>query len=129
VSACPFCERIESVRSILASNDSAVAFADAYPVTDGHTLVVPRRHVARAESLSTTEWTGLFELARQVAQSLAARSEVDGVNLGLNSGMAAGQTVDHAHLHVIPRRQGDVADSRGGVRWVIPGRADYWSAG
>jgi diadenosine tetraphosphate (Ap4A) HIT family hydrolase len=128
VAVCPFCERIETGGSSLASNETAVAFADAYPLADGHTLVVPRRHVARAESLSANEWANLFALAHEVAQSLAGRSGVDGVNVGLNSGVAAGQTVDHAHVHVIPRRTGDVADPRGGVRWVIPGRASYWSS-
>jgi diadenosine tetraphosphate (Ap4A) HIT family hydrolase len=63
-----------------------------------------------------------------VACALVSLPDVDAVNIGVNSGQAAGQTIDHAHVHVIPRRAGDVGDPRGGVRWVIPARADYWSS-
>lgn len=98
-----------------------------YPVSEGHTLVVPRRHVARAEDLKDDEWSDLFALVRDVTRRVAAIDGVDGVNVGFNSGSAAGQTVDHAHVHVIPRILGDVDDPRGGVRWVLPETADYWS--
>lgn len=107
----------------------AVAFEDAYPVAEGHVLVVPRRHVARVEDLDADEWAEVFTLVREVCRELSKRDGIDGVNVGVNSGVAAGQTVDHAHVHVIPRRLGDVPDPRGGVRHVIPERADYWSNG
>jgi diadenosine tetraphosphate (Ap4A) HIT family hydrolase len=90
-------------------------------------LVVPRRHVRRLEELSSQEWTELFELVRFICREVAAEPGVEGYNLGVNNGRAAGQTVDHAHVHVIPRRSGDVPDPRGGIRTVIPSRADYWS--
>jgi diadenosine tetraphosphate (Ap4A) HIT family hydrolase len=106
---------------------TAVAFPDSFPVTAGHMLVVPRRHVGRLEELSSQEWTELFELARLVCREIAAEPGVGGYNLGVNNGTAAGQTVHHVHVHVIPRRPGDVPDPRGGVRNVIPSRADYWS--
>jgi diadenosine tetraphosphate (Ap4A) HIT family hydrolase len=111
------------------SRAATVAFRDAYPVSEGHVLVVSRRHVARVEDLETDEWDELFALVREVCRDVAEQDGVDGVNVGVNSGVAAGQTVDHAHVHVIPRRLGDVRDPRGGVRHVVPERADYWSQG
>jgi ATP adenylyltransferase len=86
-------------------------------------LVIPRRHVARAEELSEEEWADLFALVKVVTAEVAAAPGIEGVNVGLNSGEAAGQTVFHAHVHVIPRRPGDVDDPRGGVRGVIPGKS------
>lgn len=105
-----------------------MAFPDGYPVTDGHVLIIPRRHLDRLEALEPEEWADLFELVRTVAIELGGTAGVDGVNIGVNSGQAAGQTIGHAHVHVIPRREGDVPDPRGGVRWVIPATADYWTA-
>ena len=126
---CPFCERVESGEGIGASTELSVSFPDGFPVSEGHTLVIPRRHVARPEELSEEEWADLFELVRQVTAEAAALPGVEGVNVGFNSGEAAGQTVFHAHVHVIPRRTGDVEDPRGGVRGVITAEADYWSEG
>lgn len=127
MSQCPFCERIAGRDDLYAATEFAVAFPDGYPVSDGHTLVVPKRHVARAEQLERAEWAGLFDLVREVSRELSGLPGVEGVNVGINSGEAAGQTVSHAHVHVIPRRPGDVEDPRGGIRWVIPDRADYWT--
>jgi diadenosine tetraphosphate (Ap4A) HIT family hydrolase len=127
MSECPFCDRIKDADSLYAATEFAVAFPDGFPVSQGHTLVVPKRHVATAEQLERAEWTGLFDLAREVARELTTLPGVEGVNIGVNSGEVAGQTVAHAHAHVIPRRRGDVEDPRGGVRWVIPEKADYWS--
>ena len=124
---CPFCEKVESGEGLVLANDWGIAFPDAFPLTEGHTLVVPRRHVARSEDLEPEEWTGLFELVRQAAAGGASAPGVEGVNVGFNSGEVAGQTVFHAHVHVIPRRPGDVEDPRGGVRGLIPDKADYWS--
>ena len=126
---CPLCDRVGAGDEIIHACASAVAFADAYPVSDGHILVVPRCHLSRIEDLEADEWTELFGLVRDVCRKLSERDGVDGVNVGVNSGVAAGQTVDHAHVHVIPRRLGDVPDPRGGVRHVIPGKADYWNYG
>ena len=105
----------------------AVSFPDVFPSAPGHQLVVPARHVERVEELTAGEWTELFELVREVAGEVRSAPEVDGINIGVNSGEAAGQTVSHAHVHVIPRRKGDVPDPRGGVRWILPDTADYWS--
>ena len=124
---CPFCDRVAARDEIIHARAAAVAFAGAYPVSQGHVLVVSRRHLARLEELDADEWAEVFSLVREVCRELCGTAGVDGVNVGFNSGLAAGQTVEHAHVHVIPRRQGDVADPRGGVRHVIPERADYWS--
>ena len=129
MSDCPFCDRISNQDDVYATTEFAAAFPDAFPVSDGHTLVVPKRHVARAEQLERAEWAGLFDLVREVTGELASLPGVEGINVGLNSGEAAGQTVGHAHVHVIPRRTGDVEDPRGGVRWVIPEKAPYWTEG
>ena len=100
---------------------------DNYPVSPGHALLVPRRHVPTwfdAAPEEQQELTAAIEIARA---AILARHRPDGFNVGMNLGAAAGQTVGHLHLHVIPRYAGDVPDPRGGVRWVVPQRADYWS--
>jgi diadenosine tetraphosphate (Ap4A) HIT family hydrolase len=84
--------------------------------------------VGRLELLEISEWQDLFSLVQTVSRELAGRPDVDGVNIGVNSGVAAGQTVEHGHVHVIPRRAGDVIDPRGGVRHVVPDRARYWDS-
>lgn len=90
--------------------------------------MVPVRHVALLEDLADAEWEAVFALVRDEVRRIRQRPGVVGVNVGVNSGPAAGQTVEHAHVHVIPRVAGDVPDPRGGVRWVLPQTADYWSA-
>jgi diadenosine tetraphosphate (Ap4A) HIT family hydrolase len=106
-----------------------VAVPDAFPVVEGHMLVVPRRHVASLFDLSDEEQAAVWKLVAQVRGKLASELKADGFTIGVNDGPAAGQTVLHAHVHVIPRRVGDVADPRGGVRWVIPAKARYWAGG
>jgi diadenosine tetraphosphate (Ap4A) HIT family hydrolase len=125
--ACPFCTRI-AAGDVTAGNALAVAFPDAFPLTPGHTLVVPRRHEPDFLALSGAEQQAVMALAAEVAARLRAERAPDGYNLGVNVGPAGGQTVAHAHLHVIPRYGGDVADPRGGIRWIIPERARYWEA-
>lgn len=124
---CPLCERI-GAGPFLCETDVAVAMPDAYPVSPGHTLILPRRHVADFFSLTEQEQAGLWALLLPVTGILDHSHHPAAYNIGLNAGRAAGQTVAHVHVHVIPRYEGDVADPRGGVRWVIPERADYWSS-
>ena len=124
---CPFC-RLEKSR-IRVESENAVAFLDGFPVTEGHTLVIPRRHVASLFELSEKEQLAVWKLVAQMRADLVAEFCPDGFNIGLNDGTSAGQTVMHAHFHIIPRRQGDVVDPRGGVRWIIPGKAQYWGEG
>jgi diadenosine tetraphosphate (Ap4A) HIT family hydrolase len=122
--ACPFCDLAPD--RVSRSSTHARALADAYPVTDGHTLVVPVRHVASLFELAADELAEVWRLVGEVRAALAASHAPDAFTIGVNDGEAAGQTVGHAHVHVIPRRRGDVPDPRGGVRWVIPDRAPYW---
>jgi diadenosine tetraphosphate (Ap4A) HIT family hydrolase len=90
-------------------------------------LVLPRKHVMRIYELSMPEQTAIWELVGSVRERLLVEHKPDGFNIGFNDDIAAGQTVSHAHVHIIPRRQGDVADPRGGIRWVIAENARYWS--
>jgi diadenosine tetraphosphate (Ap4A) HIT family hydrolase len=122
---CAFCERITS-GNLLASNELAVVFLDGYPVTPGHSLIIPRRHEANFLALTAAEQAAVWGLVDVVTRQLDAADAPDGYNIGVNVGEAAGQTIAHAHLHVILRRRGDVPDPRGGVRWVVPDRAAYW---
>lgn len=123
---CPFCDPAPG--ALLAESAHARAISDAHPVTPGHTLVIPRRHAASLFALTDEEWDDLWRLVRRLHRELPALHDADGVNVGLNDGSAAGQTVAHAHVHLIPRHSGDVADPRGGVRWVVPDRAAYWDS-
>jgi diadenosine tetraphosphate (Ap4A) HIT family hydrolase len=122
---CSFCERIRS-DELIAHTGRAVAFRDSYPVSEGHTLVVPAEHEPDFFALPAETQAAAWELVAQVREQLAAEFASDGFNVGLNDGKAAGQTVGHAHIHVIPRYAGDIPDPRGGVRWVIPEKAVYW---
>ncbi len=122
---CPFCG-IRPDR-IVASNDHAYAIRDLYPVADGHTLVIPMQHVGSVFELPPEILAAIWELVTSVRGNLSDEFEPEGFNIGINDGSAAGQTVAHAHIHVIPRYASDVPDPRGGIRWVIPDRADYWS--
>lgn len=124
---CPFCS-LEKNRIRLES-EFAVAFFDGFPVTPGHTLVIPKRHVTSLFELTEKEQAEIWKLVAEVRAMLVAEFHPDGFNIGLNDGTSAGQTVMHAHVHVIPRRHGDVADPRGGVRWIIPDKAAYWTGG
>lgn len=126
-SNCPFCD-IPPDR-LLHTSTHTRAFRDAYPVTDGHTLVVPKRHVASLFELDPGEQADVWSLVGKVRAELQASHEPEGFTVGVNDGPAAGQTIDHAHIHVIPRYDGDVPDPRGGIRWVIPERAPYWDEG
>jgi diadenosine tetraphosphate (Ap4A) HIT family hydrolase len=119
---CIFCS---PDRPLIAENDHAIAILDGFPVNPGHALIIPRRHAAAIFDLSPDEYSACFELVRVVKAILDESHHADGYNVGVNSGEAAGQTVMHAHIHVIPRYQGDVENPRGGVRHVIPGKGFY----
>jgi ATP adenylyltransferase len=104
----------------------ALCIADAYPVSEGHSLVIPRRHVADGMALHQPEWNAGVELLKLRREQLRAQdATIIGWNVGLNSGEAAGHTVFHAHWHLIPRREGDCTEPRGGVRGVISGKQGY----
>lgn len=121
---CPFCSLDEE--RILASNELAVVIRDGFPVSPGHTLVVPKRHVASWFETTPEEQRAVLDLLGVAKGQLDVERSPAGYNIGINDGPAAGQTVRHLHLHLIPRYDGDTEDPRGGVRWVFPHRAAYW---
>ena len=122
---CPFCELPD--QRILHACDLGVVIRDAYPVSPGHTLVIPRRHVGSFFELTGDERIALLALLDEARAQLNAEFQPAAYNIGINDGAAAGQTVGHLHMHLIPRFEGDQADPRGGVRWIFPGKADYWT--
>ena len=121
--SCPFCN---VDRELVAENELAIAFRDLYPVTPLHTLIIPKRHIADYFDLHQPELNAINQLVKQVREEiLLADDSVEGFNVGANAGEASGQTVFHCHVHLIPRRRGDTASPRGGVRGVISDRQAY----
>jgi diadenosine tetraphosphate (Ap4A) HIT family hydrolase len=119
---CIFCKLN---RTLLAQSDLSCAALDGFPVSDGHALVIPKRHVATIWELTEAEYSDAFHLVRNVKDLLQGTFNPQGFNIGVNCGEAAGQTVFHAHIHIIPRYAGDVPTPRGGVRNIIPGKGNY----
>lgn len=120
---CPFCS-LERSR-VIAQNDFVMAFYDGFPVNPGHTLIVPKRHVANYFDLEREEKEALWEMADYCKTILDNQFKPSGYNIGINIGVSAGQSVPHVHLHLIPRYEGDTPNPRGGVRGVIPTRQNY----
>lgn len=123
MSECPFCNF--DAERVIAENDRAVALRDAHPASRGHALVVTRRHVESWFDVTPGERADVLDLVVVVKRVLDDDFSPDGYNVGFNVGHAAGQTIDHLHVHVIPRFEGDVDDPTGGVRNVIPGKGNY----
>lgn len=120
---CPFCSPVPE--DIVLRNLLCYARYDRYPVSKGHVLIVPFRHVDSFFDLTEKERKAAFDLVQGASAKLNSALRPDGYNLGVNVGQAAGQTVMHAHIHLIPRYHGDVPDPRGGVRYVVPQKAKY----
>lgn len=125
--SCPFCSLED--RRVLIRDVNALVIRDAFPVSPGHTLVIPNRHVGSFFEVTDEERESMMRLLNEAKQGIARDCHPDGWNIGINDGATAGQTVPHLHIHLIPRYAGDSADPRGGVRWVIPGKANYWDSG
>ena len=121
---CPFCTL--PLERIIDSNDLALVIRDGYPVSPGHTLVIPKRHIGSWFEITQAEQQALLDLLAKAKAVLEAEFKPDGYNIGINDGPTAGQTVPHLHIHLIPRYKGDLEDPKGGVRWIIPGKAKYW---
>ena len=121
---CPFC-KAESERELIASSSLSVAFYDGFPVSPGHALIIPQRHVSSFFDLSKEEQLDLLKLADEVKIIIEERFHPDGYNVGINVGEAAGQSIFDVHMHLIPRYHGDVSNPRGGVRGVIPSKQNY----
>ncbi len=120
--ACPFCI---PEGELLLETETEYAMLDKFPVSKGHTLIIPKNHRANYFDLSLKEQTNCLALLNQVKGILTKRFNPDGFNVGINIGEAAGQTVQHVHIHIIPRYNGDVEKPRGGIRGVIPNKKDY----
>jgi ATP adenylyltransferase len=124
VDKCLFCNFPKE--QALCENELAFAIRDAFPVTPLHTLVIPKRHVSEVFNLSRPETNAYNELLRRAKRDIEQKDpEVAGFNVGINNGEVAGQTVQHCHLHLVPRRVGDVENPVGGIRNIIPGKASY----
>ncbi len=122
---CPFCIAIEKKTTVL-SNRYAVVIRDNYPVTDGHSLIVPLRHTPLVFDLTQEERKAIWKLLEEMRKKILAEDlSVTGFNIGVNAGTSAGQTINHCHIHLIPRRDGDTEDATGGVRGVMPGKRKY----
>jgi len=122
---CPFCDIGRD--AVIDELGHALAIRDRYPVSCGHALVLPKAHVKSLFDLDAEAQADIWHLVVRVRNELQSRLNPDGFNVGVNDGRAAGQTVEHAHVHVIPRFDGDVADPRGGIRWILPECAAYWN--
>jgi diadenosine tetraphosphate (Ap4A) HIT family hydrolase len=124
LSNCPFCSLPSE--QIIMQNTTAYMIFDRYPVTTGHALAIPRRHVASYFDLDDEEILACNSLLRQLQATLLENDpSIEGFNLGVNIGAMAGQTIEHCHIHLIPRRAGDVKNPRGGIRHIIPGKGYY----
>lgn len=121
---CIFCSA-ERTKEIIASSALSLAFYDGFPVSPGHALIIPRRHVASFFDLTEEEKADMMSLLDRVKDLVDQRFHPDGYNIGVNVGEAAGQSVFHVHMHLIPRYVGDVPSPKGGVRGVIPGKQSY----
>jgi diadenosine tetraphosphate (Ap4A) HIT family hydrolase len=121
---CPFCALEPS--QIVWQDPWVMTIRDTTPISPGHTLIVPRRHVASLFETTEAEQRALLRALREAKLGLDRELRPDGYNIGINDGEAAGQTILHLHIHLIPRYRGDREDPRGGVRWIFPEKAVYW---
>ena len=110
---------------LLIDGPLAMARRDTYPVSPGHTLIIPKRHVVSFFDTTEEERIAMLRLLDETKTVLDQKHKPDGYNIGINNGEAAGQSVMHLHIHLIPRYKGDREDARGGVRWVLPEKASY----
>ena len=121
---CHFCKL--SKDRIIAETELTRTIRDSYPISPGHTLIIPKRHVTSFFFVTDDERNELLNALKQAQQVLIEESKPDGFNIGINDGQSAGQTIPHLHIHLIPRFKGDQPDPRGGIRWIFPEKARYW---
>lgn len=125
IGGCPFCTLPKE--RIVLQNDLAIVIRDGFPISPGHTLIIPKRHVGSFFEVTAEERDSLLHLLDEAKALLDAEFHPAGYNIGINDGAPAGQTVPHLHIHLIPRYLGDTPDPRGGVRWIFPDKAKYWA--
>jgi len=123
-STCPFCNPIPA-RELIVESATAYSIYDNFPISDGHSLIIPKKHFSDYFDLSFKEQSACWFMLNTVKQILIKKYNPDGFNIGININEAAGQTVPHVHIHLIPRYSGDVKDPQGGVRGVIPEKKNY----
>ena len=121
---CIFCN-LRDERIIYECNH-IIAFIDTYPASPGHTLVVPKRHIPTYFDASEDEILAIGKAVQICKEFLDNEFNPDAYNIGINNGEAAGQSIKHLHVHIIPRYKGDVEDPKGGVRWILKNKANYW---
>ena len=121
---CPFCSL--PTDRLISESDYTLTIRDGFPVSQGHTLIIPKRHVQSFFELQAIEKAAVLQALDEAKEALNKEFSPDGYNIGINDGEAAGQTVMHLHVHLIPRYKGDTEDPRGGVRHVFPDKARYW---
>ena len=125
-STCLFCDKDNTAsNTIIVENKLAYARWDNFPVNPGHAEIVPIRHVESYFDLTDSEVLAMYDLIKQVKDTVTIASRPDGFNIGINDGEAAGRTIHHLHMHLIPRFKGDVPNPRGGVRYVVPEKGNY----
>jgi diadenosine tetraphosphate (Ap4A) HIT family hydrolase len=122
---CVFCKL--PAERVLGDNEYAVWILDAHPVSPGHSLILPRRHIESFFATTPAEREAILSLLDRAREHVCQDHGPSGYNIGINEGSAAGRSIPHLHVHLIPRYPGDSENPRGGVRWVIPDRADFWS--
>jgi len=122
---CPFCTLPRD--RIFHESELVLGLRDGFPISRGHTLIIPKRHVASFFEATDAERIELISMLAVARDDLDREFRPAGYNIGINDGAAAGQTVPHLHIHLIPRYDGDRDDPRGGVRWVLPDKAAYWN--
>lgn len=126
VSGCLFCELPADKFEVIDENELCLTLTDSYPVTEGHCLIVPRRHAATWFEMNAAETLAARELLQRSRERIGQMdTTVSGFNIGMNCGKSAGQSVHHAHIHLIPRRDGDQENPQGGVRKIFPDKAHY----
>ena len=113
---------------VLSETKKSLVIRDGFPVSEGHTLIIPKRHIPSIFEVTPEEQTDIYTTLEDAKKQLDETLNPDGYNIGINDGISAGQTVMHLHVHLIPRYSGDQKDPRGGVRWIFPEKADYWSS-
>ncbi len=122
---CIFCEFKNDKNKVVLENELAYAIYDGFPVSEGHMLIIPKRHAETYFNLTKEENSAMQELAHKAKKLLDEKYHLDGYNVGFNCGEAAGQTIFHCHMHIIPRYKGDILNPRGGVRKIIKGNSEY----
>ena len=122
---CLFCDKENQKFKLILENDFCVARWDEFPVSKGHTLIIPKKHTTSFFDLKEEELSKMFSLIKEAKNTIQKEYNPDGFNIGLNDGEAAGRTIHHLHIHLIPRYKGDVDNPRGGIRHIIPGKGDY----